>query len=280
MLHPRPESGPPAFERYHPIVESPVLMADGTTVPAIQLADRFYDSEYGQAMPDQPLRYVGRFGYDREDMRTDLGHDLCPVGHQMELPYHTGRLLDEERRSATKYGNLPDQMIGILILTELVHDSGESMHPRLLELLGEVVGDIPAGLKTDHHRRVEAAVRAFIFAELYPDVHPDVLLQMEAIISHQDDGVLHDIFEASHAIQTVETSNYAQRRLLDDYAWFEADDLMRIETDDIERLSGLLGISREPLYTSLPSLERFSYLSLVRRVKDDALEIRGFSRTV
>lgn len=254
-------------------MESPVLMADGSTLPALELAARFNDSEYGQSMPDQPLRYEGRFKYEREDMRSDLGHDLCPIGHQMELPYHTGRLIDVERLDGTSYGELPEELLGTLVLTEMLHDCGESMHPRILELVGEVIGDVPAGQKTDHHRAVEAAVRSVIFAELFSDVHPDVMSQTEAVISHKDDGMLHDLFEASHAIQTVETSNYAHYRL-NDYAWYRAGEPIQIESEDTERMSGLLGVAREPLYTSMPSLEQFSCFSLVRQVKQHALELR------
>ncbi len=129
MLRERRTEHPPLFERVHSLADSPILLKDGSLASANQLAERFYTSEIGSSMPDQPLRYVGRFGYDRDAMLEDLGHDLCSIGHQKELAFHLGEIIEREMSDETLYGSMDEKDIAIVMLAALVHDIGEATHP-------------------------------------------------------------------------------------------------------------------------------------------------------
>jgi hypothetical protein len=122
-----------------------------------------------------------------------------------------------------------------------IHDMGESMHPRIAERCGEVVGDIPAGKKTDIQRAIEARVRKFVYDELYGDVHTDVIERVEGIIAHQDDSVLHEYFELAHELQTFETALRAKSAYEAEVS-FHHGEVMDVSSNDGGRRSGLLGL--------------------------------------
>jgi hypothetical protein len=106
--------------------------------------------------------------------------------------------------------DLSDEEAGLLVFTGSIHDIGESMHPVIEAAVGSTVGDIPAGEKTTENRRVEKAVREFIYENVLPDVAPKVIERAEAIIAHQDDTILHEIFEVAHNMQSHVTAARAR----------------------------------------------------------------------
>lgn len=269
MLLERSSTQPSVFERTHHFVRTPVRLQDGTTIAAEDLAARFYESEIGGAMVDQPLRYVGRFGYDRDSMLHDIGHDLCPVGHQLELPYHTARVIEAEIRNNTEYGNLSEDELGILMFTCLIHDIGESVHEAVIAAGLQPVGDIPAGMKTDIDRANEAQVRRFFYDTFFSDVDEAVIERVEAIISHVDTSLLHTLFEAGHEAQTLETSMFAYHALTREQ-WHQQGDIIDPTTVDGQRLSGLLGIARVAHAHHRPAVEELSYLSHIRELTQEA----------
>lgn len=273
MLLERNATHPPVFERSHPLTDSPVRMKDGSTISAEKLARRFYDSPIGQAMYDQPLRYTTNFGYDQEDMRHDLGHDLCPIGHQMELPYHAGKVIEAEEAEGTIFAPRNQEEAGIVMLTALLHDCGEATHEMISEAGLTPVGDIPAGYKTTEDRANEAAVRAFIWETIFHDVDPAVVERMEAIIAHKDTTYLHDLFEAAHLVQTLETSNFAYYRLAEE-RWSREGEVIDIAQDDAIRFSGLTGIARVAYLTAQKDVKKYYHFAHVRSVADNATAMR------
>jgi hypothetical protein len=275
MLMAKPEYIPSRKERLHPVMDAPVRMSDGTTMPASVLSKRFFESDFGVSMLTQPYRYDGHFGYDREDMIDDNGLDHCPIGHQRELPYHFGKLYEVECERETVFSSLSDEEIGLLALTMFKHDNGESTHDELVTLGFETVGDIPAGGKTATDRMNEAAIRRYFDSTFLADVHPETLERMEAIISHEDDSLLHDFFEAAHAVQTFETANRAWHRLNDE-VWYKNGETIDVsyDADESARLSGLLGISRVVYHQSFRSLQAFDHFGYVARIADETRSLR------
>ena len=262
MLQINPEAKASPTERTHTITESPVLMADGSTQNASLLAKRFYSSSYGLEMRSQPLRYSVNFGYEPNAMVSDIGYDVCPVGHQVELAFHLGRIIDEEQSAQTFYGALDEHDLGTLALACLVHDIGESTHADLLKLGYTTVGDIPAGCKTQTDREHEAAIRQFFYSELFSDVSPEIIERVENIINHKDDSHLQDLFEAAHILQTFETSNNAHQKLAE-LVWYKNGEPFDISNAVDSRASGLLGIARVSALQSFKELESYRYFAAI-----------------
>lgn len=273
MLQSNTEIAPSLAERNHSITESPILLTDGSIVSALSLAERFYGSEYGQAMRSQPLRYSTRYGYDESTMLSDLGHDLCPVGHQRELAFHLGTIIDQERELQTLYGGINEYELGIVTLACLVHDIGESTHPDLARAGYVCVGDIPMGLKTDTDRANETAIRRYFYKEFFNDVDDETIERIEAIISHQDKTHLHDLFEAAHVAQTFETANYAYYRLAAT-TWHKNGEAFDISSDDGTRLSGLLGIARVCAEDSLEALNTYRHYAAIDSLSELSTNLR------
>ena len=273
MLLERSSTKPPVFERSHELTKASVLLKDGSTLSAAELASRFYDSDFGKAMSKQPLRFVGRFGYEDDMMVSDLGYDVEPIGHQMELAFHVGAIIDSENDEGSFYGMLPDEEVGILMLACILHDIGESTHPIVLASGIDPVGDIPAGDKTDADRVNEAAIRQLFYKVLFEDVDPTVVDRVEAIISHADDTHLHDLFDAGHVSQTLETSNFAYHTIASEH-WYRHGEVIDIGNPDSVRLSGLLGIAREPYYRIQEDLVKYSHFVHVRKISEEATRLR------
>ena len=258
-------------ERYHPLMDVPVRLKDGTLYSALSIASRAYVSEeFGHHMSDQPLRFSVRYGYDREASLEDLGADVHPVGHQYELGWHVANIIANDDL------DISEQEIGIVMLASMVHDMGETTHPRVKTHCGNVVGDIAYGLKTKHDRLVEAGIREYLYRTLLADVTFETIRRIEAIISHKDDSLLHDIFEAAHELQTYETTKHAEAALVADSAWSDATPDMPLQPlaqEESARMSSLLGLSRWVLEDHLPSLrshkQRFKHVA--QSMTDDAL---------
>ena len=245
-------------ERRHPLMTLPVRMADGSFTPADQLAARAHDSVYGQHMRDeQPLRFAQRYDYaDRQTMLDELGTDLCPIGHQKELGWHLAQLIEKQRLFDPTF-ELSDDDAAVLMFTCQIHDMGEMTHDEVLAVTGAVVGDIPAGKKTAEDRLVEKNVRLFLYDTFYPDVASDVITRAEAIIAHEDDSQLHELFEAAHEAQTLETTLKA-RDISENLGWFDAHDAIPLIDNTDGRARAALGMGRHVLRDHLSKFESFS----------------------
>lgn len=196
------------IDRLMGILDAPVNTVNGL-IPAFELGWRFCESEYGKYMMDnQPFRFAQYFGYDSARMEEDLGTDVLPLHHQLDNSMYVAWIIAAELEAIGRL-HLDETEVGIAVFAALVHDMGESTHPRVLQQVGEVVGYIPHGEKTDHNREVEKAVREFMYNELFSDVDPAVIARIEALISHQEESVLHDILEAAHTLQAFETGTRA-----------------------------------------------------------------------
>ncbi len=269
----QPETALDATERTHPVAESPVLMTDGNVKSASLLAERFYSSKYGAEMRTQPLRYSVNFGYEPESMLNDIGNDLCPIGHQRELVFHLGTIVEAEQTAQTFYGAVDEQKLGTVAFACLVHDIGESTHSELSELGYTLVGDIPAGRKSQIDRQNEAAIRQFFYAELFSDVSNETIERVERIINHQDDSHLQDLFEAAHILQTFETSNNAHQKLTE-LVWYRNGEPFDIATHVDARASGLLGIARVSALHSFKELESYRYFDAIQTMLTTSNELR------
>lgn len=268
------ENNPPVFERTHELVKSPIRMKDGSTLSAHELAARFFDNDFGGDMSKQPLRYEQDFGYNRSSMITDLGYDVCPVGHQMELAYHAGTIVEAERTNETTLSSLSDDEIGTLMLASMLHDIGESTHSDIASAGLTPVGDIPAGKKTNQNRIDEAKVRGFFYKTLFDDIDSPTMQRIEAIISHTDTTYLHDIFDAAHVIQTIETTGFAYSALAREH-WHKNGEVIDPFSHYGSRLSGLLGIARIPYENSLKELDNYSHLIQAQKVREDSNYLRN-----
>jgi len=232
-----------------PIVFLDIPMADGSMMSVHELRERFFTSEYGVHMYTQELRYAGRYGYDREMMKQDLGEDVCPVGHQYEVTEHLQHTLDSEE-AAGSLVQLSDEEKAIVAFACSIHDIGECEHSDLAAAGITTVGDIPAGNKTDADRINEAAVRQFFYARFYDDVDPAIIERVEAIIAHRDDTILHELFEVAHEIQTLDTVARAEKALRAPY----------LESTQLTALAGLVHGVPKFHESKLASLEYFTVI--------------------
>lgn len=246
-------------ERYHPLMSIGVRMRNGSFEAADALAARAHDSAFGAYMrDDQPLRFAQNYAYaDRTTMLQDLGADLCPIGHQKELGWHIAQVIDKQRLYDPTF-DLSDNDAAVVLFTGMIHDMGEMTHDEVLQATGAVVGDIPAGRKTPHDRMVEKNVRLFLYDRFYRDVDPAVIERAEAIIAHEDDSVLHDIFEAAHEAQTLETTLLA-RTISDEVGWYDGHDLIRLTDNANGRARTALALGRLVMQDHLPKFESFSH---------------------
>lgn len=235
-----------------PIVRLELPARNGASVSVHDLRQRFFQSDFGIHMFDQPLRFSQRFGYERTQMRTDLGSDVCPVGHQYELTHHLQQIINEEEVSGSLF-QLTDQEKATLALACSIHDFGECEHP-ILEAAGLViVGDIPAGGKTEIDRANETAVRRFFYELFYYDIDPTIIERIEAIIAHKDNSLLHELFEAAHEMQTLDTVHQAEKALT----------VGEMEEARLIALSGMINLVK-PRHQE--KLRQFSHFASIQKI--------------
>lgn len=192
---------------------APVPLKNGGSAPAAELLLRFADSEFGKHMAnDQQLRYTERFGFDRELMLEYLGRDVNPLGHMHHTAILSAKIL-KAQVDATGELPIPEEKVGTLIFTDGRHDTGESLH-EFVAAKTPVVGDIPAGDKTDQNRIDEANVRKFFREDekhaIWKDVANEVWSEGEADIEHRDRKArTHQVSQTSHDIGTHEVAIHA-----------------------------------------------------------------------
>lgn len=187
---------------------SDIPTAEGA-VPVHELWQRFNDSPYGQHMDTQPLRYAQSYGHDRALMIRNLGADVLPLLHQYETGLYGAALIGAERDAGTLL-SLDDTDAAITMLAWSLHDMGETTHEEVREAVGATVGDIEYGHKTPEDRRIESRVRKYLYEKLFSDVDPTVIDTVEAIISHEDTTMRHEVFDAAHNLQALVTAARAR----------------------------------------------------------------------
>lgn len=232
-----PEHAPSA-----PLLDLPVTLIDGSSVSVGTLLDRYYTSPFATYMQtQQKLRFSTDYGYDPDAMLSDIGPDVCPVGHQKETVRHALTIIEREQADGSLLGVFDDEELATALLAFGIHDCGECEDPALyLEPdIKRLVGDIPAGKKTSADREAEAAVRGVVYRTVFADVDPRIIGRVEEIIAHTDTTVYHDLFLASHEAQTLDTVVHAEDTLynLDHFVdgGFAIDDA---------RMTGVLGMAR------------------------------------
>lgn len=239
---------------YSSLLEAPVATENGP-VMAIELAERYFRSPYATYMDtDQPLRFADPFGYDRQHMIEDFGTDVLPVGHQRLTGEYTAWVL---QRQYDLTGRFPvdESEIGLVVLGGFLHDSGETKHPEVLAHTGAVCGDIPYGKKTDGHRAIEVAVRKFVWSRTIPDVDPEVVRRMEAMVAHTENSRAHDTYETAHSLQTFNTGLLAGRSVLREMNFYHFGQPMTRNRFEIRQASAL---ARAVVSSCLPSMIKYS----------------------
>lgn len=199
-----------------PYLALPIALKDGSAATVQELLARFETSHYASWMrTEQVLRFQENYGYEREAMLADLGEDVSPTGHHRTTLDQAIAVIERERQDGTLMGEISDEELAIALLAIGLHDTGECEHPELLLEPGvtRLVGDIPAGCKQPEDREAEAAVRHAVNHNLFSDVDPLVMSRVEAIIAHQDDTVLHYLFEGAHRATTLQTIINAKQTL-------------------------------------------------------------------
>lgn len=226
-----------------------------------ELGIRFTDSEYGTEMRQQPLRFSQNFGYSREQMLADLGSDLCPIGHQEQLLEYLEKVIDSEYEQQTLF-QLTDEQIAVLSFVAVIHDIGESMHDKVAKAHnGKVLGDKPSGTKTEDDKQLESSIRHYFYRELYADVDPIIIQQAEAIISHDMTTLeqnswmhLHEIYEAAHNLQTLNTVERAESCIETSSTSLGASDA---------RVIALTSLARDVRPTTVNKLQGYRYLAQI-----------------
>ena len=209
-------------ELSRPLLQLPIETAIGRQAVS-DIITPFYRT-YGTAMSKQTIRFGVLFGHNSRRgnkllirrttetaARRLLGGDLDAVGHQLELPGFLGRLLHAEQCSSipnASVSKLNEEEKALLTLTCGIHDIGEHIHPDLRKAGITPVGDIPSGTKTSADRDNERRVRKFHYERTFSHLPSDIIERMEGLIAHTPavgDEFLHDIYEAAHSLQTMDT---------------------------------------------------------------------------
>ena len=172
-------------------------------------------SDFGRYFRHQQLRYTARYDIPEIDALQLLGPDTCPQGHQDEFTRYVGLIVDAEERAGTALA-IGESDKALLYFVAKFHDIGELTHPDLVENGLKPVGDIPFGLKTPEDRQEESRVRKFLFSQTpFEGIDPDFLARAEAIMAHDHETFsefgdttahLHEIYEAAHDIQSIDTA--------------------------------------------------------------------------
>lgn len=194
-------------ERYHPLMDAPVKLSDGTIVSAMSLADRAYQHEwFGAQLRTQVPRFA--FLFESNDRIVEyLGKDADPIGHMYELAFHAARVIEHENEP------IDEKDRGVLMLALLVHDMDETMHPQIENACGGVTGDIRAGGKTPSDKELQSKIRDTFYRTVLYDVPQNTHRRVEAIISHEDKTHLGELYEACHDFQAFETTQHAKTTL-------------------------------------------------------------------
>lgn len=154
--------GPPLYElnRYDRDVVPRDIIGYGTTY--MQYFLRYFDSEYGQTQREQPLRF-SHFGDDRSVMRDDFGPDVDPLDHGVMNFRFTRMAIDWQKSRNTV--DREEEVVAKLAAG--IHDMGEVVHPEIIEEVGDAIGDVPHGEKTDYQEQVERATRGFFVGKYF-----------------------------------------------------------------------------------------------------------------
>lgn len=166
----------------------------------------FYaENPFGRHMAEQePLRF-SLHAYDQAQMHADLGANLNPARHQLEVARAVSLGLDLQQRHTGKLP-IPLSETGKLVLTAGLHDIDESQHPQVNQNLGFTVGDIPFGLKTAQNLQDLAAIRSYVWHYAFPGLSESMFDYFDRLVAHAEpDSAAHRLLKLSHAIVELET---------------------------------------------------------------------------
>lgn len=156
----------------------------------------YAESVHGRHHAGQPLRYSAFDveSYGRESAIKDLTSDIHPLGHMPATEKIFLELLRwQDRRS------LSSSEVDLGRKYFLTHDIGENTYPGL----GEVVGDIPQGQKTDAHRAIEIANwDELIRLHFASGLTGDEIERLRELVLHQEESELARATQASHDLGT------------------------------------------------------------------------------
>ena len=192
---------------------APVWGSPDKTISVLKLRERFRATDVRNEFIQQTPRFTQRFPIPKEKAIEYIGNDACPEMHQFDLAdRHFLPLIEAERQAGTLFypTSEDDRSLGYFVCS--FHDLGEPEHLSLIEAGLTPVGDLPAGTKTEQNRIDEKRVLEFIFRTNFGDIDPAFLERAIAIITHKPlpgDEFLHDLFQAAHDFQTLETTRIA-----------------------------------------------------------------------
>lgn len=189
-----------------------VPTTSGGQLSVAEMRQRLTEDEMGKAFFEQDPRYYKSFPVTKGKSIEYIGNDAYPVMHQFELADRHLMTILEAEYSAQTLWQPTEENIALLHCLCSFHDIGEIEHARLIEAGLTPIGDIPAGMKTTQDRRNEERNIRYLFSYFFSDVDPQFLKRMEAIMAHKPlagDEFLHEIYEAAHNLQTLETATNA-----------------------------------------------------------------------
>lgn len=251
------------------LLKKPVFNSTAYSVNFSELHRRYATSSYGLSHGLQPPRYSQQYGYQRDAMLKDLGHDVHPVGH---MPFTDIEIVKPLVAAQNTFGFeqfSPQQIVAIRLAAQL-HDMGECQDEEIEAQTGCSVGDVWWETKNSSHDSDEAIIRRHIYSQLYPDL-PGVLVDpAEDIIRNQAGSFEREAFHAAERIgyyQTAIRAGEIAMRLVEEQ---EAEDEDELRFLQLGRLSlRVSGNHRE--FLRQQSL-RFPYIQAVLRKAEPADE--------
>lgn len=182
-----------------------VISSDTATTPLryVDIFQRFYNHPYGQHLAGQEPRFTGHFGYDDNQLVTDLGSDAHPLMHNLMTYYST---VDAVRLQGRYKQHVPYVEQAVAYVSAGTHDMGETTHPDFLDAIGAVAGDAAWGTKQDKQRKIEADIRQIQYGLHLGDLVPWFVDRVEAVTSHEDhESLAYRLAHSAHAVNSLRT---------------------------------------------------------------------------
>lgn len=218
---------------------------------------RYATSSLGIHHANQALRYAANWGYERNQMLTDLGMDVHPIGHM--LVAH-GTLQGFLWHDTDKAGEdlSPAEIMAMRVAAQF-HDVGENTSPELATVYGGVVGDVPYGDKNDAQRMLEARIATDVITKTLPELDEDQVEGVIELATHRTESAAHRILDRSHTWTFYADAYHAQQAINNTPP----------DQRDAERVRKLEGLVTQVLGNILPRLEiEATSSSLIERALD------------
>jgi hypothetical protein len=182
---------PPSIESLldYPALKMPFYNLALTDLDYSDIFGPLYESEYGEKLAAQDLRYSGRMGYQpRALMAFEYGQDAQPVAHNFTTFLHTLNAINVEGIRGTH--KLSAYQKDVVLFSAGIHDAIEG-----------VVGDMPRGTKTPEFRAWEDSERLTMLTTVFAGVLPEFFLHdADDVVGHKKQEIEHDYFELGHTL--------------------------------------------------------------------------------